>query len=75
MPRPRTIGGNKFVKFRVSEKFYTLIKELAERSGLTISETCRSALEIFFMGLVTGKFKHIEEEFNRLLKEKRNYKN
>jgi len=63
MGRKKEIDGNKFVKFRISSKMYELIKRVSEELGITISETCRSALELFFMGLFLGKFKGVEDEF------------
>ena len=63
MGRKKEINGNKFVKFRISSKMYELIKRVSEELGITISETCRSALELFFMGLFLGKFKGVENEF------------
>jgi len=63
--RKKEIDGNKFIKFRVSSKMYYFIRDLSEELGITISETCRSALQLFFMGLALGKFKGIEDEFWR----------
>jgi len=69
MPRPKTISGTKFIKFRVSNKFYSFIQEIARRSGLTVSETCRSALLMFFMSLFLGKARNIEDEFYKKYKD------
>jgi len=65
MPRPKTVNGKKYLKIRVSEKFYNFLKRVSEETGFSISETCRSALEIFFMAYFTGRLKGIEDEFWR----------
>lgn len=65
MGRKKEIDGNKFIKFRVSSKMYNFIRRVSEEMGTSISETCRSALQLFFMGLALGKFKGIEDEFWR----------
>ncbi|MGQ9469887.1 MAG: hypothetical protein ACUVTD_08765 [Nitrososphaerales archaeon] len=63
MARPAIVDGNVWLKIRVSKQFYELIKEIAGRCGLTVSETCRSALEFAFMGLFLKRLGSIEKEF------------
>ena len=63
MARKKEINGNKFIKFRISKKMYELIKRTSEHLGISMSETCRSALELFFMGLFLGRLKNVESEF------------
>jgi hypothetical protein len=63
MPRPSTIDGKRYIKIRVSEKFYKFITELSKRFGMSTSELCRSALEISFMAMYVGKINSIEKQF------------
>ncbi|MEM1543721.1 MAG: hypothetical protein QW795_03465 [Candidatus Bathyarchaeia archaeon] len=64
MVRPKSdIKQNKFIKIRVSEKFYDFIKEFSSRLGISVSECCRGALEIFFMAYYLGKVKEIDRAF------------
>jgi len=75
MARSKEVNGSRFIKFRVSNKMYMLIKEVANRLGISISETCRSALYIFFMSLFTGKKEEIEKEFWRYYESKKTTRN
>jgi hypothetical protein len=67
MVRPKTIDGTRFIKIRVTSKFYKLIQVIAERLGIpSISEFCRSSLEIVVMGLFLKKntaLGNVEKEF------------
>lgn len=74
MGRKKEIDGNKFLKFRVSTKMYEFIKRVSQELGISISETCRSALQLFFMGVALGKFKGIEDEFWKRVRENRKEK-
>jgi len=66
MGRQREIDGSRWVKFRVNTKMYEFIKKVSDEMGVTISEMCRSALQLFFMGVVLGKFKGIEDELREI---------
>jgi hypothetical protein len=68
MPRPREIDGSKFIKIRVSSKFYNFIKEFSNNLGLPISEVCRSALIMSFEALFLGKLKNVDKEFREKYK-------
>ena len=68
MARPREIDGTRYIKIRVSNKFYNFIKEFSSNLGLPISEVCRSALISFFQALFLGKMKNIESEFRERYK-------
>lgn len=65
--RPKTIDGTRFIKIRVTSTFYEFIKKKSKEIGVpTISEFCRSALEIVCMGIYAGKnvkFGEVEKEF------------
>jgi hypothetical protein len=68
MVRPREINGTRYIKIRVSNKFYNFIKEFSNNLGLPISEVCRSALIISFEALFLGKLKNVDKEFRERYK-------
>jgi hypothetical protein len=75
IPRPKEINGGKYIKFRVSKKFYDFIKEFSQNIGLSVSETCRSALEISFEALFLGKLTNVDKEFKEKYKHLKGRKN
>ena len=68
MVRPREIDGKKDLRIRVSTAFYNFLKEVANQSGLTISEVCRSALEVWFMVMYMGKALDLKKEYENYIK-------
>jgi len=66
MGRQKEIDGTRWIKFRVNEKMYEFIKKVSEEMGVTISETCRGAIQLFFMGIALGRFKGIENELKEI---------
>jgi hypothetical protein len=68
MPRPIEINGKKDLRIRVSTQFYEFLKEVARQSGLTISEVCRSALEVWFMVMYMGKALDLKKEYEEYIK-------
>jgi len=56
MVRPKTIDGTRFIKIRVTNTFYEFIRKKSKELGIpSMSEFCRSALEIVCMGMYIGK--------------------
>jgi len=68
MSRPIEINGKKDLRIRVSTQFYEFLKEVAKQSGMTISEVCRSALEVWFMVMYMGKALDLKKEYEKYIK-------
>ena len=58
MPRKREINGSAWIKFRTSKKIKAFLQDVANDSGITVSELCRNAVLYFFFGYLLGQFKH-----------------
>lgn len=69
MVRPKTeLPQTKFLKIRVTNKFYNFLKTFSQEMGISLSECCRIAIESFFMALILGKMKNVNKEFYRKFK-------
>lgn len=73
--RPNNVNGTKVIKFRISENIYNLIKEIAEDTGLSISEVTRNmVLYTLLYTFITPNPKSLSEmrkEFEKILKSKK----
>jgi len=55
MARPKKIYGDKFLKFRIDEGTYNLLKNVAEELNIPISEVSRRIIASFILRVMLEK--------------------
>ncbi|MEM5816009.1 MAG: hypothetical protein QXL14_03100 [Candidatus Aenigmatarchaeota archaeon] len=70
--RTNNINGTKIIRFRISEAIYNFLKEIAEDTGMSISEVCRNL--VFYTLLYTyitpnpKSLDYLKKQFYKMIK-------